>query len=117
MDMNLSKLWKIVEDRGGWCAAVHGVADLDMTEWLNNNITINTHTQTFLKVRKLQWEMPLCRRRRDQGGFTRCSSCFIALKHRPWKEIDATGVPVGDCTFAQIICCCPGWMETCGHVH
>ena len=27
MDMNLSKLWKIVEDRGTWCATVHGVAD------------------------------------------------------------------------------------------
>ena len=26
MDMNLSKLWKIVEDRGGWCATGHGVA-------------------------------------------------------------------------------------------
>ena len=47
MDMNLSKLWEIVEDRGGWCAAVHGVADLDMTEWLNNNITLNTHINIF----------------------------------------------------------------------
>ena len=26
MDMNLSKLWEIVEDRGVWCAAVHRVA-------------------------------------------------------------------------------------------
>ena len=26
MDMHLSKLWEIVEDRGTWHAAVHGVA-------------------------------------------------------------------------------------------
>ena len=25
MDMNLSKLWEIVEDRGAWHAAAHGV--------------------------------------------------------------------------------------------
>ena len=26
MAMNLRKLWEIVEDRGAWCAAVHGLA-------------------------------------------------------------------------------------------
>ena len=26
MDMNLRKLWEIVEDRGAWRAAVHGIA-------------------------------------------------------------------------------------------
>jgi len=26
VNMNLSKLWEIVEDRGAWHAAVHGIA-------------------------------------------------------------------------------------------
>ena len=32
MDTSLSKLQKIVKDRELWHAAVHGVAELDMTE-------------------------------------------------------------------------------------
>ena len=37
MDMNLSKFWEIVKDRGAWRAAVHGVAKSDRTEQLSNN--------------------------------------------------------------------------------
>ena len=37
MDMNLTKLQETVEDRGDWCAAVHGIAELDTTQQLNNN--------------------------------------------------------------------------------
>ena len=45
-DMNLSKLWKIVEDRGVWHAAVHGVTKSQRQ--LNNWTTIN-FTETCLK--------------------------------------------------------------------
>ena len=31
MDMSLSKLQEIVKDKGAWYAAIHGVAQLDMT--------------------------------------------------------------------------------------
>ena len=39
MDMNLSKLWEIVKDRGAWCTAVHGVPK--SWTWLSNWTTTN----------------------------------------------------------------------------
>ena len=37
LDMSLSKLQEMMKDRDAWCAALHGVAELDMIEQVDNN--------------------------------------------------------------------------------
>ena len=69
MNMNLSKLRKIVEDREAWWAAVHQVTESDMTSRLNNS---NNHN-----VGKQSWPEPS----RASGLQRRKSNCICFRSH------------------------------------
>ena len=45
MAMNLSQLWEILEDKGAWRAAVHGVTESDANYRLKNKMPQYLHSR------------------------------------------------------------------------
>ena len=61
MDMNLSKLWDIVEDGGAWSAVVHGVAKSQawLSYWTTTHLLNRVDTRSLESWHRDQWRNSL----------------------------------------------------------
>ena len=63
MDMSLSKVQEIAQDREAWCAAVHGVTESDMTEPLKNDNRSQLKGSKFVSnIRDFSNDLAVCLR-------------------------------------------------------
>ena len=88
MNMNLSKLRGIVEERGAWLAIVRGVANSQT--WLSNRVTTKKLYKVFTVVKITETEsrmvVPMGKEKREIGshGLMSIESSFKRLKESWW---------------------------------
>ena len=92
MDMNLSKFQEIVNDRGTCCAAVQGVAESDMTQWLTNNT--KTYHRSHHSVNEGCWWDT-----RGQKAFGWKLRCLIEIWLNFLQLYYVSFFPVSPCSF------------------
>ena len=60
MDMNLSKLWETVEDRGAWHATVHGIATLTVLRVRHDLVTWQQQRRGLGELSKEKLQLQCC---------------------------------------------------------
>ena len=79
MNMNLSKLWEIVEDRGAWHATVHGVAK--SWKWLRDWTTTTVNEKCY-GCKGQSWEAKSWERAIMYiSGYRQCSFTKVQRQH------------------------------------
>ena len=99
MDINLSKRWEIVKERGAWCAAVHGVAKSRAP--LSNWKTMTTCPCQIVKY---------CSIRFQTDDIPRNAADFISknTKQEEWYlKMSRRGQGSGKCPWFH---CCLFWL-------
>ena len=89
VDMHLNKLQETVKDREVWCAAVYGVSELGMTEWLNENNKVLTHQTMHLCMEQLNSE-------NGSKPFNDCQNhrCLLLSSYAACKDKDTMWVRI-----------------------
>ena len=99
MDLSLSKLQELVMDREAWCAAIHGVAELDTTERLNW-MELNSVLGAVLGAEVLWWTEDIYRVTGAMGCLLTHSVCVQSLSHiwlfaTPWTVASLAPLSMG----------------------